>query len=615
MWKKIKLILQSVREYKKYALITPLFMAIEAFFECLLPFIMQELVGSIQGGNITQASDMLNAVSENMHWSPVALIISLVVLAIGSMFAGIMGGVMGAKASVGLAANLRADYYKKIQSFSFSNIDKFSSSSLITRMTTDINNIQMSFQMCIRIVIRVPLLMIFSIIMSVITGGNMVFIFIGLIPLVAIGLIFIGKGAMKIFMRVFKRYDKLNESIQENIAGIRVVKNFVREDYEISKMAKATDDVKVDFKKAEIIVSFASPVMNLSVHIVNILVCGLGGWLVFDSSGKVLDVGQLSALLTYGVQILMSLLMVTIILAMLSMSLESMRRIAEVLREETTIRNPEDPIMKLNDGSVKFDRVTFKYSAKAKRNTLDEINLNIKSGQFIGIIGATGSGKTTQLPVILHEAGYSDRGIIAVTQPRRIAALSVSEFISKQLKTKYPGLVGYKFRFDDKTDSSTKIKIMTDGILLQEMKLDPYMSKYSVVMVDEAHERSLNIDFVLGLLKRVLAVRHLAHRRVDLRLTVKVLPLLLVLTALGNGLGLVMPPVAVDDVLRDLVVGGGRFLQLVERIDESGKHRLSSFQISILFPEICRVLHACLRAGEVAVIVRRGLDRLRIVDE
>lgn len=416
MWKKIKLILQSVREYKKYALITPLFMAIEAFFECLLPFIMQELVGSIQGGNITEASDMLNAVSENMHWSPVALIISLVVLAIGSMFAGIMGGVMGAKASVGLAANLRADYYKKIQSFSFSNIDKFSSSSLITRMTTDINNIQMSFQMCIRIVIRVPLLMIFSIIMSVITGGNMVFIFIGLIPLVAIGLIFIGKGAMKIFMRVFKRYDKLNESVEENVSGIRVVKAYVREDFEKQKFNNASDSMSHDFIKAEKIIALNNPLMNTVIHLSNILVLSIGcsimandhqivektinGELVKTVEYGSMSPEKISTLLTYGIQILSSLMILSMILVMLFMSIESIKRVSEVLEEEPTIVNPENPIYEIKDGSVDFNKVDFKYFENAEKNTLEDIELHIKSGQFVGILGATGSGKTSVVNLI-----------------------------------------------------------------------------------------------------------------------------------------------------------------------------------------------------------------------
>ena len=416
MWKKIKLILKSVRQYKKYAIITPIFMAIEAFFECLLPFIMQELVGSIQGGNITQASDMLTAASENMHWSPVALIIALVVLAICSMFAGIMGGIMGAKASVGLAANLRADYYKKIQSFSFANIDKFSSSSLITRMTTDINNIQMSFQMCIRIVIRVPLLMIFSIIMSIITGGNMVFIFIGLIPIVGIGLFFIGKGAMGIFMRVFKRYDKLNESVQENVSGIRVVKSYVREDFEKEKFNNASNSMTHDFVKAEKIIALNNPLLNTIIHLSNILVLSIGCSIMAADSQvvektiegqlvKTVEYGsmspeKISTLLTYGIQILSSLMILSMILVMLFMSIESIKRVSEVLEEEPTIVNPAEPIYEIPDGSVDFNKVDFKYFESAEKNTLEDIDLHIKSGQFVGILGATGSGKTSVVNLI-----------------------------------------------------------------------------------------------------------------------------------------------------------------------------------------------------------------------
>lgn len=427
MWKKIKLILKSVREYKKYAFITPVFMAIEAFFECLLPFIMAELVGAIQGGQIVNPEDMLTATSKNMGWSPVALIIALIVLALGSMFAGIMGGIMGAKASVGLAANLRADYYKKIQSFSFANIDKFSSSSLITRMTTDINNIQQSFQMCIRIVVRVPLLLIFSIIMSIITGGNMVFIFIGLIPLVVVGLAFIGFGAMKIFVRVFKRYDKLNESVEENVSGIRVVKAYVREDFEKDKFNNASDSMAKDFIKAEKIIALNNPLMNTIIHISNILVLSIGCAIIANSSyfdpnaGKDgtganiyegLSPEQISTLLTYGIQILSSLMILSMILVMLFMSIESIKRVSEVLEEEPTIVNPENPVYEIADGSVDFNKVDFKYFESAEKNTLEDIELHIKSGQFIGILGATGSGKTSVVNLISRLYDVKDGSVL-----------------------------------------------------------------------------------------------------------------------------------------------------------------------------------------------------------
>lgn len=392
MWKNFKLILHSLREHKIYAILTPLLMVIEAGCDCALPYIMSIFVTLIQNYDLTG----------NIDLNQIGMYIGIfLAVAIISLLCGIFGAKTAAKASVGLAQNLRADVFKQIESFSFANIDRFSTSSLVTRLTTDINNTFMTFNMGIRIIVRAPLMFIFATILSFVLGGVMAWIFIGVIPLVCLGFFFMLRKATKIFTKVFKRYDKLNESIQENVAGIRVVKNFVREDYETEKMGKASDAICEEFKKAEIIVSFASPAMNLSIHIVNMLVCGLGAYLIYQSGGKGdLGPGQLSALLTYGVQILMALLMVTIILGMLSMSLESMRRIAEVLREESTIHNPTDPIMQLKDGSVKFNKVTFKYSQDAKRNALDEINLDINSGDFIGIIGSTGSGKSSLVSLI-----------------------------------------------------------------------------------------------------------------------------------------------------------------------------------------------------------------------
>lgn len=391
MWKNFKLIIHSFRENKVYAYLTMIFMVIEAACECAIPFIMAKFLEIIQNYEYT------GVINTNALWMFTGIFLGLAILSLG---AGVLGSRTSARASVGLIANLRMDIFRKVEAFSFENIDRFSVSSLVTRLTTDLTNTFMTFNMGIRIVVRAPLMFTFATVLSFVLGGQFAWIFIAVVPLVCLGFFFMLKNATRIYTRVFKRYDKLNQSIQENIAGIRVVKNFVREDFETNKMAVASDELKDDFKKAEIIVSFASPIMNLSIHIVNLLVCGVGGYFAFKTKGEMINVPQLSSLLNYGVQILMSLLMVTIVLGMLSMSLESMRRIAEVLREETTIHNPENPIMQLNDGSVKFNKVTFKYSKKAERNALDEINLDIKSGQFIGIIGATGSGKTSLVSLI-----------------------------------------------------------------------------------------------------------------------------------------------------------------------------------------------------------------------
>ena len=386
MWQKIKLILKSVRQYKKYALITPIFMILEAALECVLPFIMSVLIDDI--GGIEKPSDIMNKVFDNFVF-PITLFgifMILIGFACCSLICGILGGRFAAKASIGMGANLRADLYKKMQAFSFDNIDKFQTSSLITRMTTDINNVQMAFQMCIRIVIRAPLMMIFSAVMAFIAGGKMAWIFITLIPVVGIALFLIIKAAMGIFIRVFKRYDKLNESVQENVSGVRVVKSFVREEYEKEKFSTASNNMTNDFIKAEKIVALNNPVINTSIHISNILVVGLGAYIICTTvqgitttnvDGKEvinikfgeLSIGQMSSLLTYGISILTSVMMISMILVMLVLSLESIRRIAEVLDEKPTVVNPENPIMTINDGSVDFEDVVFKYSKEADKNS------------------------------------------------------------------------------------------------------------------------------------------------------------------------------------------------------------------------------------------------------
>ena len=389
---KIKLILKSVREYKWYAVASPFAMILEALMECVIPFHMSMFINRLQ--------DMQNSV-EGFSMTPLwPLIISLIVMACLSLTGGILGGVLACTASAGLAKNLRSDLYKKIQSFSFGNIDKFHASSLITRLTTDIQNVQQSFQMSIRIVFRAPMVLIFAAVMAFITGGNVAWIFVVLLPIVALGFLIIVKVGLKTFKLIFKRYDALNESVQENINGIRVVKSFVREDYEREKFNTASNNLAKDFIKVEKITALSNPIMNTSIHLSNIVVVGLCSYLIFKNipvsiSGKTLGVGDMSALLTYGIQILSSLMMVAMILVMFSMSLEGIRRVGEVLQEETLIKNPDNPIMELEDGSIKFNNVNFKYKESAKKNTLSDINIDIKSGQFVGIIGSTGSGKTT----------------------------------------------------------------------------------------------------------------------------------------------------------------------------------------------------------------------------
>lgn len=414
MLQKIKLILQSVREYKKYAIITPIFMLFEALIECVMPFIMSALIDSVSQNvnKLNTFQDIFapltythNGLGLTINVTIFGIMITLIIMAVLSLTCGILGGRTAARASVGMATNLRSDLYKKIQSFSFSNIDKFSSASLVTRMTTDVNNVTMSFQMLLRIVIRAPLMMLFSAIMAFISGGVMAFIFVILIPAIGLGLFLIVKKAMNIFLRVFKRYDALNESVEENVSGVRVVKSYVREDYEKQKFNRASDNMTNDFVTAEKIVALNNPLLNTTIHLSNILVIGLGTWFIYRSTADsnfwaTLTIGQMSSLLTYGIQILMSVLIISMIMVMLVMSLEAVRRIAEVLEEQPSITNPENPVYEVKNGDITFKNVSFKYKENAERYALKNIDFSVKSGQFIGILGSTGSGKTSLVNLI-----------------------------------------------------------------------------------------------------------------------------------------------------------------------------------------------------------------------
>ena len=417
-FKKFRYILRSVGQYKKYAILTPLFMIGEAGLECAMPFLMGDFVDGIK--KLTTPNDFFS-VGGDLGIPVFYSALILLGMAILSLICGWLGGRTASIASVGLACNLRKDLFEKLTNFSFENIDKFSASSLITRMTTDINNVQMAFQMMIRIVVRAPLMLIFSAIMTFVGGGLMGFIFVALIPIVAFGLFLIIKHAMGLFMRIFKRYDLLNESVQENVSGIRVVKSYVREDFEKEKFNSASDAITNDFVKAEKIVALNNPLMNTSIHLSNILVIGIGSYLLFkygiwkdygNGKGDIVaswtvngmqnnfSLGQLSALITYGIQILMSLMMISMILVMISLSIESTKRIYEVLVEEPTIKDNDEPIYEIENGDVIFNNVNFKYKSSAEAYALSNINLNIKSGQFIGILGSTGSGKTSVVNLI-----------------------------------------------------------------------------------------------------------------------------------------------------------------------------------------------------------------------
>ena len=326
--------------------------------------------------------------------------VTLILLAMLSLTCGGFAAITSAKASAGFAKNLRGDVFSKIQTYSFENIDKFSSSSLVTRLTTDINNAQMSYMMVIRTAIRSPLMLIFSVVMAAVMGGVLAMTFVVIIPVLAFGLIMIARKAMPAFRRVFKKYDKLNESIEENVRGARVVKGFSREDYEKEKFTVASEDIKDDFTKAERIVVLNTPIMQICLYFNMIFVLFIGSKLAIEGKGSTIDVGHISAMLTYAMQVLMSLMMLSMIYVILTMSAESFKRINEVLSEESTMKISDNPVTDVKDGTVVFENVSFKYFKSAERYTLEGVNLTIPTGSTVGIIGGTGSSKSTLVSLI-----------------------------------------------------------------------------------------------------------------------------------------------------------------------------------------------------------------------
>ncbi len=381
----IKRLAGCVREYKKPALLTLLFIILEVVIEVFIPFITADMVNKIKAG------------AEIGTIARTGLLLAL--MAILSLTFGGVAGMTCAKASAGFAKNLRGDVFRKIQTFSFENIDNFSSSSLVTRMTTDITNVQMSFMMLIRTAIRSPLMFVFSITMAYIMGGALATTFVVVVPVLIFGLITIARFAMPAFRRVFKKYDRLNESIEENVRAMRVVKGFSREEYEKKKFGDAAEDIRADFTKAERIVALNGPIMNLCLYFNMSFVLLMGSKLIISGESAI-DIGQMSAMLTYGMQILMSLMMLSMIYVMLTMSAESVKRIGEVLSEESALKNPARPVTFVRNGSIRFKDVSFKYSSKAEKFALEDIDLSIDSGMTIGILGTTGSSKSTLVQLL-----------------------------------------------------------------------------------------------------------------------------------------------------------------------------------------------------------------------
>ena len=405
----VKTLAKSIRQYKKPSILAPLFVAVEVVLECFIPFVMTLLLGAINyvnGGtkNPNQISvDIIEFLGlGKSDLMPIILWFgaALLLLAFLSLACGALSGRFCAVASSGFAKNLRKDMFYKIQDFSFSNIDKFSSSSLITRLTTDVMHVEMSYMMIIRTAVRSPFMLIFSMIMAFSINSTMALIFLCTTPILAIGLIIIMAKAVPFFNRIFKRYDKMNESVEENISGMRVVKSYVREDYEREKFEKASSNVKDDFIKAEKIIAFNGPLMNFCVYTGLILIYMIGSFIIIDNNEALLKMTDLQSFMTYSFQMLMSLMMLSMIMVQLIMSTASIKRIAEVINEKPSIVSPENAITDVKNGDISFKNVSFKYSEKAERCALSNINLDIRSGQTIGIIGSTGSSKSTLVQLI-----------------------------------------------------------------------------------------------------------------------------------------------------------------------------------------------------------------------
>ena len=381
-----KRLASCVREYKKPTILTLIFIIGEVIIETFIPFITADLVNRVKAGV---------AMEELLKTG-----LFLVLMACLSLSCGGIAGFTCAKASAGFAKNLRADIFRRIQSFSFENIDKFSSTSLVTRMTTDVANVQMSYMMIIRTAVRSPLMFIFSVIMAYYMGGALATSFVIVIPLLIFGLFTVSRKAMPAFRAVFRKYDRLNESIEENVRAMRVVKGFSREEHEKQKFDAAAHDICNDFTKAERIVALNSPLMQICMNINMVFILYLGSRLIITNQGTTIDVGQISAMLTYGMSILMSLNMLSMIYVILTMSSESMKRIYEVLEEEPALTSPASAVTEVRDGSIEFTDVSFKYSAEAEKYALSDIDLRIESGMTVGILGGTGSSKTTLVSLI-----------------------------------------------------------------------------------------------------------------------------------------------------------------------------------------------------------------------
>ncbi len=458
----IKTLLKSVREYKKKSIITIIFTTSEVILECIIPFIMALLIDGIEKESVMTLFTYG---------------FTLVLLAFSSLYCGIMAGRCASVAACGFAKNLRHDLYYAIQDYGFEDVDKFSQSSLVTRLTTDVSNTQMAYQMCMRIVIRVPLMVIFSFIMSLTINVRLALIFLGMLPIVLFLLFMIIKVVNPLFQKIFKKYDNLNNSVQENVSGIRVVKAFAREDFEKEKFNEAAVDVRDSFIKAERLIALNSPIMNVCTNIATLLVSFLGAKLIIETVGSELSPGKLSSLLNYGVQILSSMMMVSMIFVMLSMAVTSAKRIAEVIDHEVALKSPENGVKVVKDGSIEFKDVSFKYSKQAHKYALSDIDLVINSGETVGIIGATGSSKSTLVQLVPRLFDTSEGTV-------KVGGINVKDYDLETLRNEVAMVLQKNVLFSGTVKENLRWgnKEASDEELVRVCKLaqaDEFVSKFS----------------------------------------------------------------------------------------------------------------------------------------
>ena len=443
----IKVLKKSIRDYKLPSILTPIFIIGEVVLETLIPTVMAVLIDEI---------------SKSISMDPIIKYgLILLAMALASLVCGFIAGKFAATASCGYARNLRHDMYYKIQDFSFAEIDRFSTSSLVTRLTTDVTNVQNAYQMIIRIAIRTPLMLIFAFVFSFRINWRIALVFLAAMPVLMLALALMMKFVMPFFRKIFRKYDDMNESVQENVQAIRVVKSFVREDYEKGKFEKVSSEVRNDFTKAERIMALAWPIMMLCIFTVMAVIMFLGSKTIITSHGEKLTVGNLSALINYAIMALMSMMMLSMVIVMLTMSIESANRIKEVLVTESSLKSPENGITTVENGDITFENVSFKYSEKAEKYALENINLSIKSGETVGILGGTGSSKSSLVQLIPRLYDVSEGRLLVGDKDVRdydLVALRDSVSMVLQKNVLFSGTIKENIRWGNDAASDEEIK-------------------------------------------------------------------------------------------------------------------------------------------------------------